>query len=185
MPEKGLWPLTVPLAGLVVLGMFVVGIAVVLGAAPSTPVPTGNAAGRVHAMRVVNGCSLAAQLGWVALDPVVPLDPDAAGRFFEEAVYIGESEWPYLDEYSTYPNQTPVLAPGETADLEVDSASLRRHRLLLVRTFQPKSGRTPGTTAESRIDIFDLGDLVPQEASLVDGEDSCVPQAPLDRRYRL
>lgn len=184
MPERAVWPLAIPLAGLLVLAVFVVGMVVALGVISSSPSP-GQAKGRNEdVVVVVNDCSRAAQVGWVGVDPVVPFDSNQAGRFFEDAVYVGDSEWPYLDRYSTFANQTAVIVPGEKAELEMGSASPRR-RLLLVATFSPKGERAPGSIAGRTVGVFDIGDSVPEHIGLADGENECIPQPPLDRRYRF
>jgi hypothetical protein len=162
-----------------------IGIVVALSAVPPTQGLSGNTSSNSHPIDVDNSCSRAAQVGWVAVDPLVPLSPDAAEHFFADAFYVADSEWPYVDEYSTYSYQSTVIEPGKTGRLDMGPPDMRRDRLLIVRSFSPKSGRSPGTVADGRVEVFELGEATPNRVGIVDGTDACVPLAPLDRRYRF
>ncbi len=188
MPDSegmGPWSLAIPLAGLVVLGLFVAAIAAAFGALPTNTTPSAKIAGKERHVRVSNGCSSAVQVGWIALDPLVPLDSAFAQRFFEDATYVSGSEWPQVEEFSTYPNQTPVIPPDDFAVLSMDSSESERHRILIIRTFLPRKDRPAGEIAEGSLSAFDLGSGMPDELRLEDTEGSCGLQPPFDRRYRI
>lgn len=185
MPEKGIWPLAVPFAGAVIAAAFLV--AVVLVVATFSGAPQGGERGsrRARTVPVRNGCSAAIQVGWVALDPRVPFDRDAAERFFSDALYVDDSQWPRIDEFSKYPNQSGIIQPGGKDTLVFDDAAAPRHRLLVVAAFEPKKERPSGTLAFRNIAVFDVGGDIPQEVSFEVRDGHCLPKQPLDRRYRF
>ncbi|MER3396393.1 MAG: hypothetical protein C4318_08295 [Acidimicrobiia bacterium] len=185
MPEKGIWLLTVPLAGIAIAAAFVGAVVFVVATFAGAPQDRGAKTPRARSVPVHNLCSAAIQVGWVSVDPRVPFDKDAASHFFPGAFYSEGSEWPRVDEYAKYTNQSGVLEPGRDDVLAFDEASYPKRRLLVLAVYDPKDGRGAGTPAFERVEVFDIGDMVPHEVVLEARDGDCLPRPPLDRRYQF
>ncbi len=176
--------MAVPIVGVLVIALFAGGMLLVISAFGRTPL-SRSVPRSLQAVEVVNRCSRAAAVGWVAFDPSVPLDPDQARRFFPPAFYVAGEEWPEMDPYGIYPNQTAVLSPGESASLEVARGGAPRQRLLLVGTFESRGTRNAGAEAPVSVEVFEAETDLPDSLVILDSRESCAPAPPLDRRYPI
>ncbi len=177
------WAVAVPIVGVLVIVLFAAVMLVVISAFGRTPLSRSGPRS-VKAVEVVNRCSRAAAVGWVAFDPSVPLDQEQARRFFPPASYVGDEEWPEMDPYGVYPNQTGVIAPGESASLEVAREGASR-RLILVGTFRSRGAQDAGAEAPVSVEVFEAETELPDSLVLLDSGESCAPAPPLDRRYPI